>query len=52
MWKQANLVGASMGKGFPTKPETACPELYPVKSSMKMPDWLLSKWLKKGGKTR
>ena len=51
MWKIANLTGASFGsKNFPSTPEEACPELYPPKFSIKMPDFLKEKWIKKGGK--
>ena len=50
MWKQSLLTGwATMGKNYPDKPETACGELFPPKKSIKMPDWLKQKWLKKGG---
>lgn len=51
IWKVANLTGASFGsKNFPSTPAKACPELYPPKVSIKMPDFLREKWLKKGGK--
>lgn len=51
MWKTANLTGTSIaGKEFPSTPEEASPELYPPKVSIKMPDFLKEKWLKKGGK--
>lgn len=51
VWKEANLIGASFGENdFPNNPESACPELYPPKISIKMPDFLKEKWLKKGGR--
>lgn len=40
IWKQANLIGASMSKGFPDTPERANPELYPPTPTIKRPDWL------------
>lgn len=51
MWKGANLISAScFSKNYPESPENACPELYPPKTSIKMPDFLINKWLKRGGK--
>ena len=38
-----------MGKNYPDKPKDACPELFPPKKTIKMPNWLKEKWLKKGG---
>ena len=52
VWKLSNLVGAAFcdsGK-FPSTPEEACPELNPPKASIKMPNYLKEKWLKKGGR--
>lgn len=50
LWKLANLVGcAIVGKKFPNNPEEACPELYPPKPTIKMPDFLKEKFLKRGG---
>ena len=48
LWKQGNLIGAVMGN-YPRTPEEACPELYPPKTSIKMPDFLKDKWLRKEG---
>lgn len=51
MWKEANLIGVAFGgKNYPHNPEEASPELYPPKVSVKMPDFLKEKWLKRGGK--
>lgn len=51
LWKGANLNGAAFGsKNYPSTPEEACPELYPPKPSIKMPDFLKEKWLRKGGR--
>lgn len=51
MWKEANLIGMpAFSKNYPSSPEIACPELYPPKSSIKMPDFLKDKWLKRGGR--
>lgn len=50
MWKQSMLTGwSAMGKDYPKTPEEACPELFPRKRTIKMPNWLKEKWLKKGG---
>ena len=50
MWKEAMLIGwATMGKHYPDRPEEACKELFPPKKRIKMPKWLMEKWLKKGG---
>lgn len=40
MWKQAVLIGATMGKDFPKTPKEASPELFPAKKRFKMPEWL------------
>ncbi len=51
IWKGANLVGTSFGsKNYPETPQEACPELYPPKATIKMPDYLREKWLKRGGR--
>lgn len=51
MWKEANLIGASFGgKDYPSNPEEACPELYPPKATIRMPDWLKEKWVKRMNK--
>lgn len=52
IWKEANLIGVSFGDGkkFPSNPEEASPELYPPKVTVKMPDFLKEKWLKRGGR--
>ena len=51
MWKSANLIGASFeSKKYPSTPEEACPELYPPKTTIKMPKFLIKKWLKRGGR--
>ena len=50
LWKKAMLTGwATMGKNYPNKPEEACSELFPPKRTVKMPNWLKERWLKKGG---
>lgn len=51
MWKSANLNGASVAsKNYPSTPEEACPELYPPKASIRMPNFLKEKWVKRGGR--
>ena len=48
MWKESYLIAwATMGKRYPESPEKACPELYPPRPRIKMPENLLRK---KGGK--
>ena len=50
LWKEAMLTGwATMGKHYPKMPEEACSELFPPKKTIKMPNWLKDRWLKKGG---
>jgi hypothetical protein len=48
MWKQAVLIGSMFGEGYPDTPEKASPELYPAKTSYKMPDYLKEKAIKRG----
>lgn len=50
MWKQAVLNISMMGKKAPDSPEKASPELYPPKKTYKMPEWMVRKYLEKGGK--
>lgn len=59
IWKQAYLItlgtnellSAKRNESiFPKSPEEACPELYPPKPKIDMPDFLKEKWLKKGGR--
>ena len=50
IWRLASLTRHPFVKDFPRSPEEACPELYPPTNSIKMPDFLLEKWLKRGGK--
>lgn len=46
MWRQASLIGLTMGKEFPTTVEKAVPELFPPKQTHKMPEWLKAKYEK------
>ena len=50
IWKQAVLNISMMGKKAPDSPEKASPELYPPKKTYKMPEWMVRKYLEKGGK--
>ncbi len=51
LWKQAYLIGQAVwSKDFPQKSEDACPELYPKKSGIPMPDFLREKYIKRGGR--
>lgn len=46
LWKEGNL--CQMMKTYPKNPEEACPELYPIKKGIKMPDFLKEKARKRG----
>lgn len=50
MWKQAVLTMSMLGKKAPKNPEEGSPELYPPKKTYRMPDWMIKKYLERGGK--
>lgn len=50
LWKQAYLISwAVFGKNYPKTPQAANPDLYPRKTSIKMPPNLLKRELEKRG---
>lgn len=50
MWKQGVLIISMMSKKAPKNPEEGSPELYPPKKTYKMEDWMIKKYLERGGK--
>lgn len=50
IWRLASLTRHPYIKNFPESPEEAFPDLFPPKPTIKMPDFLKEKWLKRGGK--
>lgn len=49
IWRMASLTRSPFIKNFPETPEEACPELYPPKPSIKMPDFLKEKYYRQKG---
>lgn len=47
IWKLGML--SQMIEKYPDTPENACPELYPKKKTIPMPDFLKDKYLKREG---
>ena len=52
IWREANLIGLAFNdpSKYPSSPEEAMPELFPPKVSIKMPDFLKEKYMKRGMK--
>lgn len=52
IWREANLIGLAFNDSskYPSSPEEAMPELFPPKVSIKMPDFLKEKYMKRGMK--
>jgi len=50
MWKQGLITISMLGKKAPESPEKASPELYPPRKTYKMADWMIKKYLERGGK--
>lgn len=48
IWRLASLTHSPFVKNFPSTPEEACPELYPTKTGIKMPSFLMEKAIKRG----
>lgn len=48
IWRLASLTRSPFVKNFPNSPEEACPELFPQKEGIKMPDFLIKKAIKRG----
>ena len=48
IWRLASLTRSPFVKNFPNSPEEACPELYPPKEGIKMPNFLVEKAIKRG----
>lgn len=47
IWKLGNL--SQMLEKYPENPEKACPELYPPKKTIEMPDFLKKKYYERSG---
>ena len=50
IWRIASLLKHPFITNFPETAEEACPELFPEKTTVIMPDWLYEKYMKRGGK--
>ena len=52
IWREANLIGLAFNSPdkYPSSPEEAMPELFPPKVSIKMPEFLAEKYIKRGMK--
>lgn len=52
LWKQSTITASMFSKNPYSSPEYACPELYPPKPTIKIPQKVFSKYMRRKGVMR